>query len=190
LGGLSRPFGRGVGARPEYPLRVNYDYAGITITALRKSPPHSTRAPGLASGATARTRAAFRPDGAMIEGSRWPLDGSCSRSGAGRAVVPLRTPQNGSGGFKTGYGGGAPMQAPAVQPGRFLFAQDRPPRAAERPRALQANALPALTTGGGAQRVTPSHAATAPRAPHHRQVSASPRTRHTGASSRPSGPPR
>ena len=25
------------------------------------------------------------------------------------------------------------MQAPAVQPGRFLFAQDRPPRAAERP---------------------------------------------------------
>ena len=54
------------------------------------------------------------------------------------------------------------MQAPAVQPGRFLFAQDRPPRAAERPRALQANALPALTTGGGAQRVTPSHAATAP----------------------------
>jgi hypothetical protein len=29
----------------------------------------------------------------------------------GRAVVPLRTPQNGSGGVKTGYGGGAPMQA-------------------------------------------------------------------------------
>ena len=54
------------------------------------------------------------------------------------------------------------MQAPAVQPGRFLFAQDRPPRAANRPRALQANALPARTVGGGAQRVTPSHAATAP----------------------------
>jgi hypothetical protein len=29
----------------------------------------------------------------------------------GRAVVPLRTPQNGSGGVKTGYGGEAPMQA-------------------------------------------------------------------------------
>ena len=66
-GGLSRPFGRGVGVRPDNALRMNYDYECITITALRKPSPRLTRAPGFASGATERTGAAFRPDGAMIQ---------------------------------------------------------------------------------------------------------------------------
>ena len=67
----------------------------------------------------------------------------------GRAVVPLRTPQNGSGGVKTGYGGGAPMQAPAVQPGGRLFAPDGRHAAPEAPAPCRPTPRPAPAAGGG-----------------------------------------
>ena len=67
----------------------------------------------------------------------------------GRAVVPLWTPQNGSGGVKTGYGGGAPMQAPVVQPGGRLFAPDGRHAAPEAPAPCRPNPRPAPAAGGG-----------------------------------------
>ena len=147
-GGLSRPFGRGVGVRPDNALRMNYDYECITITALRKPSPRLTRAPGFASGATERTGAAFRPDGAMIQDQGPDPRGGLQQSGVGRSVVPLRTPQNGSGGVKTGYGGGAPMQAPAVQPGGHLFAPDGRHAATEAPAPCRPTPRPAPAAGG------------------------------------------
>ena len=146
-GGLSRPFGRGVGVRPDNALRMDYDYECITIKALRKPYPRLTRAPGLASGATERTGAAFRPDGAMIQDQGPDPRGVLQQSG-GRAVVPLRTPQNGSGGVKTGYGGGAPMQAPTVQPGGRLFAPDGRHAAPEAPAPCRPTPRPAPAAGG------------------------------------------
>ena len=148
LGGLSRPFGRGVGVRPDNALRMNYDYECITITALRKPSPRLTRAPGFASGATERTGAAFRPDGAMIQDQGPDPREVLQQVGGGRAVAPLRTPQNGSGGVKTGYGGGAPMQAPAVQPGGRLFAPDGRHAAPEAPAPCRPTPRPAPAAGG------------------------------------------
>lgn len=135
--------------RPDNALRMNYDYECITITALRKPSPRLTRAPGFASGATERTGAAFRPDGAMIQDQGPDPRGVLQQSGGGRAVVPLRTPQNGSGGVKTGYGGGAPMQAPAVQPGGRLFAPDGRHAAPEAPAPCRPTPRPAPAAGGG-----------------------------------------
>lgn len=118
-GGLSRPFGRGVGVRPDNALRMNYDYECITITALRKPSPRLTRAPGFASGATERTGAAFRPDGAMIQDQGPDPRGVLQQSGgSGGCASPdaserLRRRQNGVWG-----------RSPHASPGR---AARRPP---------------------------------------------------------------
>lgn len=118
-GGLSRPFGRGVEVRPDNALRMNYDYECITITALRKPSPRLTRAPGFASGATERTGAAFRPDGAMIQDQGPDPRGVLQQSGgSGGCASPdaserLRRRQNGVWG-----------RSPHASPGR---AARRPP---------------------------------------------------------------
>jgi hypothetical protein len=134
--------------RPDNALRMNYDYECITITTLRKPSPHLTHAPGFASGATERTGAAFRPDGAMIQDQGPDPREVLQQVGGGRAVAPLRTPQNGSGGVKTGYGGGAPMQAPTVQPGGRLFAPDGRHAAPEAPAPCRPTPRPAPAAGG------------------------------------------
>jgi hypothetical protein len=146
--------------RPDNALRMNYDYECITITTLRKPSPHLTHAPGFASGATERTGAAFRPDGAMIQDQGPDPREVLQQVGGGRAVAPLRTPQNGSGGVKTGYGGGAPMQAPPVQPEGRLFAPDGRHAAPEAPAPCRPTPRPA-PAAGGVRRQAPQRRTTA-----------------------------
>jgi hypothetical protein len=100
-------------------------------------------------------RAAFRPDGAMIQDQGPDPRGFCSSRG-GRAVVPLRTPQNGSGGVKTGYGGGAPCKPrPCSQEAacsRLMAVTQR-----RRPRALQTYPTTSASGGGEAPSSTAPH---------------------------------
>ena len=114
-------------------------------------------APGFASGTTERNGAAFRPDGAMIQDQEPDPRRVLQRIGGGQAFVPLRTPQNGSGGVKTGYGGEAPMQAPPVQPGGRMFAPDGRHAAPEPPRLADLPHDQRQRTGGEAPSSTAPH---------------------------------
>ena len=142
-GGLSRPFGRGVGVRPDNALRMNYDYSSPEAV------PAFDPCPRVCIWSHRADRGSIPPRWGDDPGSRaGPARGFAAVRG-GRAVVPLRTPQNGSGGVKTGYGGGAPMQAPAVQPGGRLFAPDGRHAAPEAPRALQTYPTTSASGRGG-----------------------------------------
>ena len=125
--------------RPDNALRMNYDYECITITALRKPSPRLTRAPGFASGATERTGAAFRPDGAMIQDQGPDPRGVLQQSGGvGRLCLSgrLRTAQKAS---KRGMGAEPPCkprpcsQEAACSRLMAVTQRRRPPRLADLP---------------------------------------------------------
>lgn len=176
--------------RPDNALRMNYDYECITIAALRKPSPRLTRAPGFASGATERTGAAFRPDGAMIQDQGPDPRGVLQQSGGvGRLCLSgrLRTAQEAS---KRGMGAEPPCKPrPRSQDAFYSRRTGR-----HEPPSVPAPCKPTRyqRSPPGAGHNASRHHTPRPRrrAPHHRQTSASPRTRHASARSRPSGPPR
>ena len=128
--------------------------------------------PGFASGTATRNRAAFRPDGAMIEGHRWPSEVSCSRSGRiGRLCLSgrLRRAQeasNGVWGLCPHASPGRAARTRSIRAGQAATSRRTPPCLA-RPHACSAHCR-GISHQGPQHRLLSADL----RAPHHCQVRA------------------